>query len=99
MIMKIKHHGFLTLLFLSYLAFSSCSDKKSDTDEKQQNPFGISPNSATGILQPCRWSFTVEQNVNGEAILVSTAKLDSGWHLYSQQIPDKHIQTQFAYDS
>ena len=55
--------------------------------------------SGTKLLQPGDWSFTVEQSVNGEAILVSTAKLDSGWHLYSQQIPDKRIATEFSYDS
>lgn len=51
------------------------------------------------ILQPCHWSFTVEQSATGEAILVSTAKLDSGWHLYSQHIPDTDPRTEFAYDS
>lgn len=32
-------------------------------------------------------------------MLVSTEKLDSGWHLYSQHISDKGPRTQFAYDS
>ena len=31
-------------------------------------------------------------------MLISTAKLDSGWHLYSQHISDK-VATKFAYDS
>jgi thiol:disulfide interchange protein DsbD len=89
----------LTISFLSYLTFSSCSDKKPDASGKKGNPFGITSNTETQILQPCHWSFTVEQSVNGEAILVSTAKLDSGWHLYSQQISDKRVATEFAYDS
>ena len=96
--MKIKNQLLLTVLILSYLAFSSCSDKKPDANDKEDNPFGITSNAGTQILQPCDWSFTVEQS-NGEAILVSTAKLDSGWQLYSQQIPDKHVATEFAYDS
>jgi thiol:disulfide interchange protein DsbD len=97
--MKIKSQLLLTVLFISYLTFPSCSDKKPDANDKEKNPFGIAPNTASQILQPCHWSFTVEQGVNGEATLVSTAKLDSGWHLYSQQIPDKRIATGFAYDS
>lgn len=97
--MKIKNQLLLTVLFLSYFAFSSCIDKKRDANDKEKNPFGITSKTETQILQPCDWSFTVEESVNGEAILVSTVKLDSGWQLYSQQIPDKHIATEFAYDS
>jgi hypothetical protein len=97
--MKIKNQLLLTVLFLSYLTFSSCSDKKPDANDKEKNPFGITSDTGTQILQPCHWSFTVEQSVNGEAILVSTAKLDSGWHLYSQHISDKGPRTEFAYDS
>ena len=97
--MKTKKHLLLTVLFLSYLIFSSCSNKKPDANGKEKNPFGIASNIGTQILQPCHWSFTVEQSANGEAILISTAKLDSGWHLYSQHISDKGLATKFAYDS
>ena len=98
--MKIKKNQLLlTVLFLSYLTFSSCNNKKPEGDNKKDNPFGITSKTGTQILQPCHWSFTVEQNANGEAILISAAKLDSGWHLYSQYISDKGPRTQFAYDS
>jgi thiol:disulfide interchange protein DsbD len=97
--MKIKNQLLLTVSFLSYLAFSSCSDKKPDANDKEKNPFGITSDTGSQILQPCHWSFTVEQSVNGEAILVSTAKLDPGWHLYSQYISDKGPRTEFVYDS
>ncbi len=97
--MKIRIQSLLTALLLSYLAFSSCSDKKAEANDKETNPFGIASSMESQILQPCHWTFTVEQSGNGEAILVSTAKLDSGWHLYAQQIPDKRIATSFAYDA
>lgn len=97
--MRITNQLLLTVAFLSCLALSSCSHKKSDAIDKEKNPFGITSDTETQILQPCHWSFTVEQSVNGEAILVSTAKLDSGWHLYSQHISDKGPQTKFVYDS
>lgn len=97
--MKIKNQLLLGVLFLSYVTFSSCSEKKPDANDKQKNPFGITSNTGSQILQPCNWSFTVEQSANGEAILVSTAKLDSGWHLYSQHISDKGPSMRFAYDS
>ncbi len=76
--------------------FSSCSKKKPDATE--DNPFGITSTTGTQILQPCHWSFAVEQNSNDEVILVSTAKLDSGWHLYSQHLSDK-VATKFTYDA
>jgi thiol:disulfide interchange protein DsbD len=82
--MRTKKHLVLTVLFLSCLLFSSCSNKKPDATEN--NPFGIASTAETQILQPCHWSFTVEQSADGEAMLVSTAKLDSGWHLYSQPL-------------
>jgi hypothetical protein len=97
--MRVKNQLMLTVLFLSYLMFFSCSDKKPDASDSKKNPFGITSKAESQILQPCHWSFTVEQNVSGEAILISTAKLDSGWHLYSQHISDKRVAAKFTYDS
>lgn len=97
--MKIKDQLLSTILLLSYLTFSSCSDKKADTNNKEKNPFGSASNTETKILQPCHWTFTVEQSANAEAMLVSAAKLDSGWHLYSQHVPGKGPSTEFAYNS
>jgi thiol:disulfide interchange protein DsbD len=89
-----------TMLFLSCLIFSNCSRTQPEENNKSENPFGSSTNKAgnisTQILRPCRWSYTVEQHSNGEATLISTAKLDSGWHLYSQHLSDK-VSTKFAY--
>ena len=76
--MKIKNQLLLIVLCLSYLTFSSCSDKKSDTNDREKNPFGITSNAKSQILKPCHWSFAVEQSVDGEFMLVSTAKLDNG---------------------
>ena len=48
------------------------------------------------VLQPCHWSFKVEQSKPDEATLIFTAKLDSGWHLYSQTLTgDGPIPTKF----
>lgn len=95
--MKTKKHLVFTVLFLSYLLFSACSNRKPDASDN--NPFGIASTTETQILQPCHWSFAVEQSADGEAMLVSTAKLDSGWHLYSQHISNKGPRTEFVYDS
>jgi|SRR5688572_20353605 len=97
--MKTKKHLLWTILFLSHLLFSSCSNKQPDANDKKKNPFGIDSNIETQILQPCHWSFAIEQSANGDAMLISTAKLDSGWHLYSQRVSDKNIRSEFTYDS
>ena len=97
--MKTTNQLLFTALLFSLFAFSSCSNKKPNTSDSAKNPFGGSANAVGQILQPSHWSFTVEQSTNGEATLISTVKLDSGWHLYSQQIPDKRVATKFKYDS
>lgn len=97
--MKAPKHLLLTISISSYLILSSCSNKKPEVNDKDKNPFGVSAHTESQLLQPAHWSFTVEQGANGEAILVSTAKLDSGWQLYSQQIPDRRIAMEFVYDS
>jgi thiol:disulfide interchange protein DsbD len=96
--MKIKNQLLLTVLLLSCLTFSSCSSKKPNAINNEDNPFGTTSTTKSQILQPCHWSFTVEQGTSGEAILTSTAKLDSGWHLYSQHIPGKGPRSKFVYD-
>jgi len=81
-----------------FIAFSSCNNNKSAPNDKEKNPFASATNSESQILKPCHWSFAVEQSGSGEAILISTAKLDSRWHLYSQHIPDKRVASEFSYD-
>lgn len=54
--------------------------------------------SISQILEPVKWSFRVEQTKPEEATLVLTAKIDKGWHLYSQDIPPKGpIPTTFTF--
>ena len=50
------------------------------------------------ILNPVKWSTSVEQGKDGEATLVMTAIIDKGWHLYSQDIGDNGpIPTSFTF--
>ncbi len=55
-------------------------------------------NLKSQILDPVKWSFSVNKISDSEAELVLTAKIDKGWHLYSQQVPeDGPIPTTFSY--
>ena len=50
------------------------------------------------ILEPVEWSTSVEKVSESEFILIATATIDPGWHLYSQTIPDDGpIPTTFSY--
>ncbi len=97
---RVKKQVLLAMLFLCCLTFSNCSRNKPEISNEEANPFAIATNKdTTQILRPCHWAYKVEQSSPDEATLISTAKLDSGWHLYSQHISDQRIATEFAYDS
>jgi len=50
------------------------------------------------ILTPVKWSFTTEKTAENEVDLVFTAKIDKGWHLYSQFIAEGGpIPTSFSF--
>lgn len=46
----------------------------------------ISISGFSQIQNPVKWSYSVENNGNENATLVISAKIDKGWHLYSQFI-------------
>lgn len=50
------------------------------------------------ILDPVKWSTSVEKISDTEYKLISRASIDPGWHLYSQNVPeDGPIPTTFSY--
>lgn len=52
------------------------------------------------ILDPVKWSSSVEKINENEYWLITTATIDHGWHLYSQSVPDDGpIPTYFEYDT
>lgn len=51
------------------------------------------------ILEPVKWSTSVEKVSDTEYKLISKATIESGWHLYSQNVPEEGpIPTSFVYD-
>lgn len=58
----------------------------------------VSTSSFSQILEPVKWSTSVEKVSDTEYILISKAQIDTGWHLYSQDVPeDGPIPTTFSY--
>ena len=52
------------------------------------------------ILEPVKWATSVEKISDTEFVLVSTATIKEGWHLYSQDVPQGGpIPTTFSYDN
>ncbi|MEI6124221.1 MAG: cytochrome c biogenesis protein CcdA [Bacteroidota bacterium] len=49
------------------------------------------------ILTPINWTFSSNKTSDTEAVLLFTAKIDKGWHLYSQSVPtDGPVPTTFT---
>ncbi len=44
--------------------------------------------SFSQILDPVKWTFSVEESGKDEVTLVFKANMDAGWHIYSQHTPD-----------
>ncbi|WP_111706958.1 protein-disulfide reductase DsbD family protein [Lutibacter citreus] len=52
------------------------------------------------IHEPVKWSTSVNKISENEFDLVATATIDSGWHLYSQNVPeDGPIPTSFTFEA
>ena len=52
------------------------------------------------IEDPLKWATSVEKISDTEFVLVSTATIDDGWHLYAQNVPeDGPIATSFTFEN
>ncbi|MCB0444738.1 MAG: thioredoxin family protein [Gelidibacter sp.] len=52
------------------------------------------------VLKPVQWSTSIEKISNTEYNLVARATIESGWHLYSQNVPDNGpIPTVFIFET
>ncbi|MHA7944626.1 protein-disulfide reductase DsbD family protein [Formosa sp. 3Alg 14/1] len=52
------------------------------------------------VLDPVKWTTSVEKISDTEYNLIATANIDAGWHLYSQVVPEGGpIATTFIYDN
>ena len=59
----------------------------------------FSLNAFSQIFDPVKWTTAVEIVSESEYKLISNATIESGWHLYSQDVPeDGPIATTFNYD-
>lgn len=48
----------------------------------------LSFNSFSQVLNPVKWTYSVKQIDDANAELIFTAKIDKGWHLYSQYMEE-----------
>jgi len=62
--------------------------------------FVLGFNGFSQILDPVEWTTSIEKISDTEYDLVVTATIESGWHLYSQKVPeDGPIPTTFTFES
>lgn len=51
------------------------------------------------ILEPVKWTTSVEKVSNSEFVLIATAHIKDHWHLYSQSVPeDGPLPTTFTFE-
>jgi thiol:disulfide interchange protein DsbD len=51
------------------------------------------------ILEPVKWTTSVEKVSNSEFVLIATAHIQENWHLYSQTVPeDGPLPTTFTFE-
>ncbi len=51
------------------------------------------------ILEPVKWTTSIEKISASEFLLIAEASIEKGWHLYSQNVPeDGPIPTTFTFD-
>jgi len=85
-------------LIVLFIFFSSCNSINKEPKTEITNVVLSDPGNQ--MLHPCHWIFKVEQNAPGEATLVSIAKIDSGWHLYSQHMAgETPLTLEFNYEA
>ncbi|WP_147679028.1 protein-disulfide reductase DsbD domain-containing protein [Algibacter pacificus] len=59
-----------------------------------------SANSFSQILEPVKWSTSVNKISDSEYELIATATIEENWHLYSQTVPEGGpIATSFTFES
>jgi thiol:disulfide interchange protein len=60
--------------------------------------FSLKAFSQTDFKEPVSWTYSVKDAGNGEFDIVMSAKIDAGWHLYSQHVePGGPLPTEFKY--
>ncbi|QDO92760.1 thiol:disulfide interchange protein [Formosa sediminum] len=62
--------------------------------------FTLTLSAFSQILDPVKWSTSVEKVSDTEYKLITTANIETSWHLYSQYVPENGpIPTTFIYDN
>jgi len=76
------------------------AEKASTKTETQTPEVAEAPKNNNGILEPVKWSTTTKKVADGEYDVMVTAKIDEGWHIYSQSVgEDGPIPTSFLFDN
>lgn len=82
--------------------FMVCDDSRCLPPNEEALVFNFQPNTVgpnSQLLDPVKWTTSFEKISNTEYDLITTAEIDSGWHLYSQNVPDNGpIPTTFHFE-
>lgn len=71
-----------------------------ETKAIPENKIEASPGQGGGILNPVKWSVSINKKSEGKYEIITTAKIDEGWSVYSQYLEseDGPVATSFTYE-
>lgn len=69
-------------------------------EESGSQPIEISSEETSGILEPVKWTFEIEEIADNTYKFVARAVIDEHWHLYSQHLPSDEgpMPTEFLFN-
>lgn len=78
-------------------------EKPSAEVQTEEEAIVAAPESSSkgGILEPVKWNTTIKKVTDGEYDVIVQAKIDEGWHIYSQYLESDEgpIATSFLFDN
>lgn len=91
------------------IEFMSCDDTRCLPPTEEEFTFRLTaetsassfnPSATTGVLDPVKWEYSIDQYDGKSFELVFTANIDEGFHLYSLNIPeDGPLPTEFTFET
>lgn len=91
------------------IEFMSCDDTRCLPPTEEEFTFKLTaetsassfnPSATSGVLDPVKWEYSIDQYDGKSFELVFTANIDEGFHLYSLNIPeDGPLPTEFTFET
>lgn len=110
---KVKISGTQPVEIKGFVEFMSCDDTRCLPPADEHFSFRLQPEGVaaqptdfsvgtqtSGVLNPVKWTYSIDELTNDDFELVFKAVIDEGFHLYSLHIPENGpLPTEFSFES